>query len=142
MLEPLIVTVLRDRRLENQGFYDRRIWGERMGLGTFMDAEAIDRLVAGRTSSLLQTVSGIRVTCSGSGNCLVGTSRLSACAQMSVYINGSLALGEGRRDPVSIDELVRPSDIGALEIYPGASSVPADFSGTSGRCGAIVIWTR
>jgi hypothetical protein len=61
---------------------------------------------------------------------------------MSVYVDGSLALGAGRRDPVSIDELVRPGEIAAVEVYPSAASVPAEYTGTTGRCGAVVIWTR
>ena len=37
-LEPLVVTKVRSRRLEIKGFYERKWWGERLGLGTFYEA--------------------------------------------------------------------------------------------------------
>ncbi len=140
-LEPLVVTALRDRRLELRGYYDRRTWGERTGLGHFLDGEAVERRMAPLTTSLLRDVPGLRVSCSGR-DCRVGASRGSDCTQLSIYINGSLALREGRAGDVGVDELVRPSEIAAVEVYPGAASLPAEFSGTSGRCGAVVIWTH
>ena len=44
-------------------------------------------------------------------------------------------------DPVSIDDLVIPSAIAAIEIYQ-ANQVPAEFQNFQARpCGAVVIWT-
>lgn len=43
---------------------------------------------------------------------------------------------------MSLDNLVHPSDVAAIEAYAGAASVPAEFGGSTGRCGAIAIWTR
>ncbi len=141
-LAPLVVTALRDRRLEIRGYFERRVWGERTGLGHFLDAASIQRANPAATSRLLRDVPGVEVRCTGARDCLVGSTRGPDCEQMSVYINGSLALGDTRRDPVTIDELVRPSEIAGVEVYPSPSSVPAEFSGLSGRCGAIVVWTR
>lgn len=143
-LEPLVVTALRDRRLELRGFYERRSWGERSGLGTFLDAEAIERRAPALTSSLLREVPGISVRCSGGQRgCLVGATRGAAdCPRLNVFINGSLAIGVNRRDPPSVDELVRPGELAAVEVYPGAASAPAEYTGSDGRCGAVVIWTR
>ena len=141
-LEPLVVTALRDRRLELRGFYERRGWGDRTGSGVFFDREAVERRTPATTSSLLREVPGVEVRCSGSRDCRLISTRGPECAQMSVYVDGSLALGAGRRDPVSIDELVRPGEIAAVEVYPSAASVPAEYTGTTGRCGAVVIWTR
>ncbi len=146
-LEPLVVTAIRDRRLEIRGFYDRRIQGERTGLGTFLGAEEIARRVAAQTSSLLREIPGLMVTCSGR-DCVVGAAR-SDCERTNVYINGTLAVGErrsniraNRQNSASIDELVLPSEIMGVEAYPGGASLPAEFSGTTGRCGAVAIWTR
>ncbi|MDX1577740.1 MAG: carboxypeptidase regulatory-like domain-containing protein [Gemmatimonadota bacterium] len=141
-LEPLVVTALRDRRLELRGYYERRRWGERSGLGTFFDAAEIERRVPAATTSLLREVPGVRVRCSGSRDCFPESSRTTGCRRMNVYLNGTLALGVERLDPTSIDELVRPSEIAGLEVYAGGASVPAEYSGTTGRCGAVVIWTK
>lgn len=138
-LAPIVVTALRDRRLERRGYYERRTRGDRTGQGQFLGAEAIDRRGAATTTSLLGDVAGVRVSCSGR-NCVVGSSRGADCRRMNVYLNGTLALRESRGNAISLDELVRPSEIEAVEVYPGASSTPAEF--LDGRCGAVVIWTR
>jgi len=141
-LEPLVVTAIRDRRLETHGYYERRTWGERTGSGQFLDATAIERRAPARATSLLADMPGVHVTCAGSPGCVVGSSRVTGCTQMNVYLNGTLAVGEGRTSSLAIDELVLPAEIAAVEVYAGASSVPAEYSGSSGRCGAVVIWTR
>jgi hypothetical protein len=140
-LEPLVVTALRDRRLEIRGFYDRRTWGDRTGLGHFLGAEDIEQRSPASVTSLLRGMPGIEVQCSGR-DCQVRTTRTSGCTQVNVYVNGTLTLGEGRSADMSIDELVRPFEIAGLEAYTGAGSVPAEFSGTTGRCGAIAVWTK
>ena len=139
-LEPLVVTALRDRRLELRGFYDRRTLGERLGQGVFYEREDLEARALGSVSSVFREVPGLEVTCSGARNCQVSPSRRE-CERMSVFINGTLALGETKADDVGIDELVRPAEIAAMEVYTSAATVPADFTGMSGRCGAIVIWT-
>ncbi|MFV1988336.1 MAG: hypothetical protein ACC682_13730, partial [Gemmatimonadota bacterium] len=147
-LEPLVVTAVRDRRLEIRGFYDRRTWGDRTGLGQFLSIEDIERRSPSAVTSLLREFPGIEVRCSGTRDCQVRTTRASGCREVNIYLNGTLTLGEGRSGPaarasgISIDELVRPFEIAGLEIYTGAGSVPAEFSGTTGRCGAIAIWTK
>jgi hypothetical protein len=41
------------------------------------------------------------------------------------------------------DDLVSIRDLEAIEFYPGPSSVPLVWGGTSpGRCGTIVMWTK
>ena len=141
-LEPLVVTALRDRRLESQGYYERRTWGERTGQGTFLDGAAIERRAAARVTSLLADVPGLRVVCAGSRDCRVAPSRASGCEETSVYLNGTLAVGGGRRGSLSLDEIVLSAEVAAIEVYAGATSVPGEFSGGSGRCGAVALWTR
>ena len=140
-LEPLVVTALRDRRLELRGFYDRRTSGERLGQGFFFERVELEKRTLADVTSVFRELPGVEVRCSGSRNCRVGSTRRTGCTQMDVYVNGSLVIGDSRMDPVGIDELVRPADIAAMEVYTSAASVPADFSGMTGRCGAIVIWT-
>ncbi len=142
-VEPIVVTTLRVRRLEMRGFYDRRQWGERTGQGAFFAQEQIEQRAPVQISHLVGDVPGIELDCSGSSRgCLIGSTRGFGCDQLDVFVNGSLTIGRGRGDPATIDEIVRPHEISAVEVYPSASSVPAEFTGLSGRCGAVVIWTR
>ena len=41
-------------------------------------------------------------------------------------------------------DIVDPSTVEGIEIYPGASTVPPQFNTREGNtiCGVIVIWTR
>ena len=117
------------------------MWGERTGQGHFKDGETIERRRAASASSLVGDVPGVRVTCSGRG-CVVGSSRGSGCRRMNVYLNGTLALRESRPSAITLDELVRPSEIVAVEVYASGVSAPAEFLDGSGSCGAVVIWTK
>ena len=112
----------------------------RLGSGTFLSESDVEARVAGSTSSLLGDVPGVRVSCSGR-SCQIAPTGGGSCSELSIYLNGTLALGEGRGD-LSIDDLVRPSEISAVEVYASATDVPAEFISGSGRCGAIAIWTR
>jgi len=62
----------------------------------------------------------------------------------NVYVDGiELSRGPGGSvGPVCLDDFVVPSEVEAIEVYKGAASLPAEFGGSSGRCGVIVIWTR
>ena len=69
-MEPLVATVIRPRRLEIVGFYERKFWGELLSGGTFFTAEDIDRRRPLRISHMIADAPGVRLRCSGSGiNC-------------------------------------------------------------------------
>jgi len=148
-LEPLVVTAVRDRRLEIRGFYERRTWGDRTGLGEFLGSEDIERRSPAAVTNLLREMSGVELRCSGSRDCVVQSSRAAGCSTMNIYINGTLTIGENRASGagprgsrITVDELVRPSEVAGMEVYAGGATVPAEFSGLTGRCGAIAIWTK
>lgn len=48
------------------------------------------------------------------------------------------------REQISIDDVVMPDDVEAIEVFRSGVQVPARFGGTSTstQCGVIVIWTR
>ncbi|WP_420442665.1 hypothetical protein [Candidatus Palauibacter sp.] len=77
--------------------------------------------------------------------------------QLNVYLDGNLvvrgseerwsrAAGDGpfsnRPPPEPLNNLVLPVEIVGLEVYVGAAGLPAEFSGSNSRCGAVVIWTK
>jgi hypothetical protein len=92
----------------------------------------------------------------GTGRCLLCGSRgqvqldpadLAAGAKpacyMDVWLDGALVYnGAANGAPLFDLNAINPDDIEAIEVYSGASQLPARFSVTSGGCGALVIWTR
>ena len=41
-----------------------------------------------------------------------------------------------------LDQMIRPDDIEAVEVYKSASEVPVQFQGQNGSCGTILVWTK
>lgn len=125
-LEPLVVSTTRSRRLEIKGFYERKHWGELLGLGTFYTAEDIERRSPLRISHMIEELPSIR---GGLHNARVG-------CRMSVYLDNI------RIDASSLDSFVLPIEVAGVEVYRGAASQPAEFGGTDSRCGVVAVWTR
>jgi Carboxypeptidase regulatory-like domain len=169
-LAPLTVTAQRaplvaDGTLMRRGFYTRKAAYERLG-GTFLDREYLNQRNAFRTTDIFRDLRGVRVQ-PGPARSMIVTLRGGCVA--SIFIDGShvnraeveneevsanptsIRDGMGRgTDPrrsrsgpavISIDELVNPSSIAAIEVYQ-SNQVPAEFQAFRARpCGAVVIWT-
>ena len=135
-LEPLVATATRSRRLEIKGFYERKHWGELLGLGTFFTEADIERRRPLQISHMIAEESGIRLGPGGliSTRMSAGLSNPGAGCRINTYLDGIKVGG--------IDGLVKPLEIGGVEIYKGAASLPAEFGGSDAQCGAIVIWTK
>lgn len=151
-LAPIVVTALREKRLELQGFYDRRELGEAIGAGVFLTRDDIQDAGAIRVTHYLGRIPGLRTECQGSGNnnCVIrmtrGAPSLSGsaeygCVSTNVYLDGVRVIRDGEGFSDSIDNFVSPSEVAGIEVYRGPSELPAEFGGAVGRCGAIVIWT-
>lgn len=126
-LEPLVATATRLRRLEIKGFYERKHWGELLGLGTFLTADYIERWRPNRITDLIQ------YSTPSIGRGLFN--RRSGCP-MSVYLDGHNLRGE------SVDGFVLPIEVAGVEVYKGPASLPAEFTGYNSRCGVVAIWTK
>jgi hypothetical protein len=127
-LEPIVVTATRQSHLRRVGFLDRRDGG----MGQFMTRAEIDARNPFHVSDIFRTLSGFRVTPGGrgSGNLVLGRGN----CPPAFFLDGTRLL-EGS----SIDEILRPDALEALEVYH-ASQTPPQFRGS--RCGAVVAWTR
>ena len=132
-LEPLVVTTVRSRRLEIIGFYERKWWGEQLGLGTFFEADYIERWRPLHIEHLLATEASIGLSRGGDG--LLVNRRGGGC-RMRVFLDSNDVTGTALRD------LVRPFEVAGVEIYKGAASVPGEFAGSKAQCGAVAIWTK
>lgn len=150
-LAPIVVTALREKRLELQGFYDRRELGEAIGAGVFLTRDDIQDAGAIRVTHYLGRIPGVRTECGGgaNNNCVIrmtrGVPSLSSraeygCVNANVYLDGVRVIRDGGGGD-SIDNFVSPGEIAGIEVYRGPSELPAEFGGAVGRCGAIVIWT-
>ena len=137
-------------------FYRRR----KLGLGTFLTRDQIDRANAIRSFELLRGVAGVKVTWNPPG--VPGTEvRFSRCTEfpprISVWLDGAKLMYrpppplpddwgglKWRADAwgawVELFDVVRPSDIEAIEVFRGVAQIPAEFLDDS--CAAVAIWTR
>jgi hypothetical protein len=122
------------------GYYDRA----QRGLGHFIGPEEIrEKTEAQRVTDLFWGVPGVHLVpqsnLAGSG--YVPMMRTAGGMRGSclpdVYLDGVPT--PGARE---IDQLITPMDIEAVEIYRGASEVPARFTTATGNCGVILIWSR
>lgn len=165
-LAPLTVTTRRaplvaDGTLMRRGYYGRQSAYARLG-ALYLDREYLDKRSAFQTSDIFREVMGMRAAPGPNrttlltmrGGCLASifvdgvhvnrqdVSQEPATASMRSLRDAMNSNATARgSDPVSIDDLVIPSSIAAIEIYQ-ANQVPAEFQNFQARpCGAVVIWT-
>jgi hypothetical protein len=56
-----------------------------------------------------------------------------------VYLDGTPVLVNRE---VSINELITPDQVQAIEIFRGPSETPAQWRDSNSACGVILIWSR
>lgn len=118
--------------LEATGFERRR----KMGMGKYVDFDAIQKASPTYTSDILRRIPGLYVTGSGSST-VVATTRSQGCVAFNVD-NNPVAANAGQ----SIDQIVGAQDIAAIEFYQPVD-VPMEMtSGSNNGCALLVIWTR
>jgi len=129
------------------GFFQR----QKLGLGTFISREQIERMNAFHTLEILRGIPGINVSI-GNGDPTDADIRIPRCfggsSRVTVWIDGRMQLtrsgdpGHQGRDIALAEELARitPSNIEMVEIYRGASQIPGVFNWDG--CAVIAIWTR
>jgi hypothetical protein len=104
--------------------------------GTFLGPAELERRNALYLTDVLRTTPGMRVTPSrgfgylirGRGNCTP-----------AIFLDG-MPLFNGADE---LDQIVRPSEVMAMEIYQALGTMPAQYAGLQANgCGAIGIWTK
>jgi hypothetical protein len=137
-------------KLDRNGFYQRAAQGR----GTHLDRTAIERKHAFVTSDIFRSVSPMRVIqdsfgrgilsggprCGGSLN-PSAMDVLEATQWAGDYVIGPTLYVDGVEWSGGVDDL-SVDWIEAIEVYIGASEVPAQYSRTSEECGVILIWTQ
>ncbi len=158
-LEPLEVEIVgvRSHKLEMSGFYERREWNDRLGLGDYVTRLDFEKRGAAQVSHVLAEFSRLtfyRGGCFGSRCDFPVFSGTSAhCGRVkqeggeyvvgaSIYLNGVRMRIATGGVVMGIDDLVKPADVAGIEIYSGSGDLPGEFADFNAqRCGAVVIWT-
>lgn len=107
------------------------------GFGTFIDAAAIERRQAISMADLLRTTPGVSVSPGNFGDQVFmrGSGMSQFCAP-TIFLNGARTSS----DDATLDAIVSPQEVRAIEVYSRAANLPAEFQTMNG-CGAIVVWT-
>jgi len=83
-------------------------------------------------SEIVRTVGGSTIESKGIGNRIL----LRGCQPM-VWVDGMRAPG------AELDDVARPADVAAMEIYPSNAGLPPEYQDRNNRmCGAIIVWTK
>ena len=136
------------------GFFQR----QKLGLGTFISREQIERMNAFHTLEIFRGIPGFYVNVGNPGDPYSADIRLARCtgadAKVSVWIDGRLQIGGGfdrgntgwpnpralSTELAALLEQIAPAGIEMIEVYRGASQIPGVFHWDG--CAVIAIWTR
>jgi hypothetical protein len=157
-----------DEYLDRHGFY-RRV--SRAADATFISASEIERRNALDFSSIVRNVPGVRVISrpgkGGKNSFVLGRGGLCSLGLVidgqrvevsalpieslqpritSIMGGKSVQAIQSRQissaNNATIDELVPPSMLAGIEVYPSATSVPNELQHHVDGCGLLVVWTR
>lgn len=130
------VRVVAGRKLPPDVEAIERRW--RRGLGTILDGATVRARSSTTLTSVLWSIPGVRLGMrNGYGNTVYVRGNGGSECIPPIYLDGFRFVAGG----LSIDELVAPDDVAALEMYPRAMQRPAEFTDLD-DCGVLVIWTR
>ena len=147
--------------------YDDYFRRQRLGLGTYLSREQLDRKPAIQTLEFLQNIPGVRVTIGPPGLEWGNNIKITRCSgwgsKVTVWVDGVRLIGTGIAPPTPtgngaapvgptfgrsetprdvIEKLNRipPADIEMIEVYRGAATLPAELHDDG--CAVIAVWTR
>ncbi|AMW06166.1 carboxypeptidase-like regulatory domain-containing protein [Gemmatimonas phototrophica] len=110
----------------------------RRGLGTILDGATVRERTSTQLTSVLWGIPGVRLGMrAGYGNVVYVRGGGGGECIPPIYLDGFRFEANG----ISIDEIVPPSEVAAIEMYPRAMQRPAEFTDL-GDCGVLVVWTR
>ena len=110
----------------------------RRSLGTILDGATVRERTSTQTTSALWGIPGVRLGMrAGYGNVVYLRSGGGGECIPPIYLDGFRFESAG----ISIDEIVPPSEVAAIEMYPRAMQRPAEYTDLS-ACGVLVVWTR
>jgi hypothetical protein len=137
------------------GFFKR----QKLGLGTFISRDDIERISATHTLEILRGIPGVHVDIGTPTDPTTADIRIPRCqsddhklGKVTVWIDGALVIeptvpwrdrglhGVGSTTLAELLSRISPSDIEMVEVYRGPGQIPGEFHWDG--CAAIAIWTR
>jgi Carboxypeptidase regulatory-like domain len=132
-LAPVVVEAAKESGLAKVGYLDRK----HMGMGQFMDGTAINHQALA-FSDVLRMARGLKVQPLGDGRTYVVTDSRSTNGCLNYYLDGTPWT---TMTPGDIDDVARPDEIVAVEIYHGGETPPQYSTPGQSSCATVVIWT-
>jgi hypothetical protein len=126
-LPDVIVEARQEKLYPRYSDFHRR---SQQGAGFYITWREIKAKGFSRLGDVMRTVRGVQVRCP-TQDCIIEMSR-SACLP-KIWVDGRPSDYFGANMPVG--------DVYGIEVYRGASEMPAEFIG-NGMCGAVIIWTK
>ncbi|RPI49970.1 MAG: hypothetical protein EHM55_22555 [Acidobacteria bacterium] len=76
----------------------------------------------------------------------IGSASVFRCV-MTVYLDrvrivGKIGSARGGSPDDFVNEMVVPSSVAAMEVYPRGTGAPPEFQPMNGSCGVVLIWTK
>ena len=142
-VEPLtVIGRTRPKRRESlaiSGFYDR----EARGFGRFLRREEIERYANADVAQVIDRLPG---TTRIGNNIVFDRSSMVGAIYRSQTGKGAQCLPlvylDGIRMAGSLNRMVHPEHLEAVETFSGASQIPVQYAGSDSACGVILLWTR
>jgi hypothetical protein len=107
--------------------------------GHYISRQQIEDRSPGQFTDLLQAVAGVRVT--GSEIEMIRRSNFSAQSCIPAFYLDGMPLRGDLPDVLDVLNMIDPTSLHGVEVYTGASQVPAEFSGSDAACGVVAVWT-
>jgi hypothetical protein len=129
------VRVFAGRKLPPDVVAIERRW--RAGQGVILDAATVRQRASNYITNALFAVPGVRLGMrNGFGNTVYFRGIGGECIPI-IYLDGFRFVANG----LSLDEIVAPQDVAAMEVYVRPMQRPAEFTDLA-DCGVLVVWTR
>jgi hypothetical protein len=128
------------RSLDTYGFYGRMRDAERgINHGYFITPEDLEKRKPAYITQMVEGFPTVRVEgprplayiIKGSNEC-----------KMTVYLDNIRIVGKVGRADDFVNDIVAPSHVAAMEIYPRAIGAPPAYQPLNGTCGVVLIWTK
>lgn len=146
-LPEIIVSAAPSKPLRYAGTtkYDEVFLRKKIGLGTFLSREDLDRRFVMTTPELLQGIPGVRVSIGPAGSPAGSTIQFVRCSQsnaVAVYIDGNRQVSTGGELQPVIEMLnrINPADIEMIEVYRGVAQIPGVYHWDG--CAVVAVWTK
>jgi hypothetical protein len=143
-------------RYANTHKYDEFFQRQKLGLGTFISREQIEKMNAFHTIEVLRGIPGIYTNVGNPGDPTTADIRFTRCkGKVTVWVDGQMLIGGGfdsglgasgiprRGQSVELAaqlERIAASGIEMVEIYQGVAQIPGVYHWDG--CAVIAIWTR